>query len=283
VSRAEPAGHVIELRPGTRLIRDLAYRAAFTVRIDGTDQSYVDLDDPRRLEFDYVQRIADLTDVLAEPGRPLRVVHVGGGALTLPRYVAVTRPRSPQIVLEPDAGLTAFVRRHLPLPPRSGIRVRGVDGRTGIEALPDARAELIIVDAFVGAQVPAELTTIEFLTDVRRALVPSGTVVINVTDRGPSTYGRRVLAGVRSVFAHTVLSAEPSTLKGRRFGNLLMVGSDAPLPVTAFAERAGRGPYPYRVLHGGRLAQLASGHTGFTLADAQRSAPPDPRLSWPSS
>ena len=60
-----------ELRPGTRLIRDVAYPAAFTVRIDGTDQSYVDLDDPLRLEFDYVQRIADLIDVLGEP-RPSR-------------------------------------------------------------------------------------------------------------------------------------------------------------------------------------------------------------------
>jgi spermidine synthase len=282
VSRVEPAGHVIELRPGTRLIRDLAYRAAFTVRIDGTDQSYVDLDDPRRLEFDYVQRIADVIDVLAEPNRPLRVAHVGGGALTVPRYVAASRPRSAQLVFEPDADLTAFVRKHLPLPQRSGIRVRAQDGQSGVRELPAGTRELIIVDAFVGAQVPAELTTMEFLTDVRHALVPSGTVVINFTDRGPSTYGRRVLAGLGSVFAHTVLSAEPSTLKGRRFGNVLVLGSDAPLPVTAFADRAGRGPYPYRVLHGGRLAQLASGHTGFTLADAQRSALPDPRLSWPS-
>jgi spermidine synthase len=283
VGRSGRADGVIELRPGTRFIRDLAYRAAFTVRIDGADQSYVDLDDPRRLEFDYVQRIAEVIDVLAEPNRPLRVAHVGGGALTVPRYVAASRPRSAQLVFEPDADLTAFVRKHLPLPQRSGIRVRAQDGQSGVRELPAGTRELIIVDAFVGAQVPAELTTMEFLTDVRRALVPSGTVVINFTDRGPSTYGRRVLAGLGSVFAHTVLSAEPSTLKGRRFGNVLVLGSDAPLPVTAFAERASRGPYPYRVLHGGRLAQLASGHTGFTLADAQRSALPDPRLSWPSS
>ena len=239
MGRAGRTGDVLELRPGTRLIRDVAYPAAFTVRIDGTDQSYVDLDDPRRLEFDYVQRIADLIDVLTEPGRPMRVIHVGGGALTLPRYVAATRPRSAQIVLEPDTELTAFVRRHLPLPPRSGIKVRAVDGRTGIQELPDGRAELVIVDAFVGAQVPADLTTMEFFTDVGRTLAPAGALVVNVTDRGPSTYGRRVAAGLRSVFPHTLLSAEPSTLKGRRFGNVLLIGSGRPLPVSAFAERAG--------------------------------------------
>ena len=177
-----------------------------------------------------MQRIADLLDVLGEPDRPMRIVHVGGGALTLPRYVAATRPRSAQIVLEPDAELTAFVRPHLPLPQRSGIRVRAEDGRTGMPRLADGRAELIIVDAFVGAQVPADLTTMEFLTDVAtRCSGLAGALVVNITDRGPSTYGR---AGpgrtVRSVFAHTLLSAEPSTLKGRRFGNVLVIGSDRP-------------------------------------------------------
>ena len=128
----------LELRPGTLLIPDRAYPAAFTVRVDGTDQSYVDLDDPLRLEFDYVQRIGDLIDVMAPPGMPLRVIHVGGAALTLPRYVAASRPRSSQLVFEPDTELTAFVRLHLPLPKRSGIRVRENGGRAGVAACPTA-------------------------------------------------------------------------------------------------------------------------------------------------
>ena len=114
---------------GAMLVPDLAYRRAFTLRVGRTDQSYVDLDDPLRLEFDYVQRLVDVVDSVAEPGQRLRVVHVGGAAMTLPRYVAVTRPSSAQIVLEPDIELITFVRRHLPLPTRSGIKVRGTDGR----------------------------------------------------------------------------------------------------------------------------------------------------------
>lgn len=263
--------------PEPEVIADRAYAAASTFRIGGTDQSYVDLDDPRRLEFDYVQRIADLLDVVADEGRPLRIVHVGGGGLTLPRYVAATRPRSSQIVLEPDAALTELVRRDLPLPKRSGIRVRAVDGRTGISALGADKADVIVLDAFVGAQVPPELTTVEFLADVRRVLTPTGTVIANLTDRGPSVYGRRVLAGLGQVFVHNVVSAEPATFKGRRFGNLVLAGSDAPLPLAAFAERAARGVYPYRVVHGGRLTQLIAGHRGFTDADAAPSPLPPPR------
>jgi hypothetical protein len=261
------------------LIVDSAHPSATTIRVGGADQSYVDLADPRRLEFDYVQRIADLLDVCAEPGRPMRVVHVGGGGLTLARYVAATRPRSSQIVLEPDAALTELVRRELPVPKRSGIRVRPVDGRTGLAAIADARADVLIVDAFVGARVPAELTTAEFLADASRVLGDTGMAIWNITDRGPSRYGRRVLAGVTEVFAHTLLSAEPSTLKGRRFGNLVLAGSAAPLPVTGYAERAARGAYPYRVLHGARLTQLIGGLRGFTDADAEPSPGPQTTLN----
>lgn len=262
------------LRPGVALVPDHAYPAAYLLQVDGTDQSYVDLDDATRLEFDYVERIADVVDLAAPTGQRLRVVHVGGAGLTVPRYVAATRPQSAQVVLEPDAELTAFVREHLPLPRHSGIKVRAVDGCTGIAELACAYADLVIVDAFVGARVPAELTTVEFLTDVRRVLGPAGMVVVNLTDRGLSAYGRRVLAGVRSVFGHALLSAEPATLKGRRFGNLLVLGSGSPLPVTELAARAGTGAYPYRVVHGARLNQLVGGLIGFTEADGQPSPPP---------
>ncbi|WP_152365849.1 spermidine synthase [Microlunatus speluncae] len=241
-----------------------------------TDQSYVDLDDPLRLEFDYIQRIADAVDAHALPGKRLRVVHVGGAAMTLPRYVAATRPTSAQIVLEPDQELTSFVRQHLPLDKRSGIKVRAADGRTGVAELRDDYADLIIVDAFVGARVPAELGTAEFFADTARVLVDDGTVMINITDRSPLGYARRVLAAIRTAFPETVFIAESSTLKGRRFGNILILGSPLPLPVGRLAERAGSAAFPYRVVHGDRLDQLAGAAEPYTDAYAEESpAPPD--------
>ena len=258
---------------GARLVPDLAYPRAFTLRIGRTDQSYVDLDDPLRLEFDYVQRLADIVDSVAEPGR-IRVVHVGGAGMTLPRYLAATRPTSAQVVLEPDIELTAFVRRHLPLPARSGIKVRGTDGRRGIAELRDGYADLMIIDAFVGARVPAELTTSDLLADARRALSDHGVIIINLTDRGPLGYAKRVLAGVRLAFPHLLLCAEASTLKGRRFGNVIIAGCATPLPYAAIAERAGRPPFPYRVLHGARLRQLLADSVPFSDEDAEESPEP---------
>jgi spermidine synthase len=258
---------------GASLIPDLAYRRAFTLRVGRTDQSYVDLDDPLRLEFDYVQRLADVLDSVAEPGR-IRVVHVGGAGMTLPRYVAATRPTSAQVVLEPDAELTAFVRRHLPLPAHSGIKVRGTDGRRGIAELRDGYADAVIIDAFVGARVPAELTTAGFLADAGRALSDHGVIIINLTDRGPLGYARRVLAGVRLVFPHVLLCTEASTLKGRRFGNVIIAGAARSLPYAVIAERAGRPPFPYRVVHGARLHQLVADSAPFSDDDAEQSPEP---------
>jgi hypothetical protein len=265
------------LRPGVdgaRLVPDLAYARAFTLRVGRTDQSYVDLDDPLRLEFDYVQRLVDVLDSIAEPGRRLRVVHVGGAAMTVPRYVAATRPASAQVVLEPDVELTAFVRRHLPLPTRSGIKVRGIDGRRGIAELRDGYADLVVIDAFIGARVPADLTTAEFFGDARRALNDHGVLIINVTDRGPLDYARRVLSGVDRAFPHVLLCAEPSTLKGRRFGNVIIAGGTTPMPYAAIAQRAGCPPFPYRLLRGARLRQLLADSAPFSDNDAAESPEP---------
>jgi hypothetical protein len=79
---------------------------------------------------------------------------------------------------------------------------------------------------------------------------------------------------VASSFADRLLCAEPSTLKGRRFGNVIMVGSAGALPVAEIAERAGNGPYPYRVLHGTRITHLLTGVAPLARADGQLSPEP---------
>ena len=270
-------GSDLILRPGADgvlLIPDRTRANAYTLRIGQTDQSFVDLDDPLRLEFDYVQRIADALDAVGEPGARIRIVHIGGAGMTLPRYVAATRPQSAQVVLEPDVELTDFVRERLPLPRRSGIKVRGIDGRAGIAELRDDYADVVVLDAFNGARVPAELTTVEFFADVARVLTAGGTVMVNLTDRAPFGYGRRVIAALGTRFPHVSMSAEPATLKGRRFGNVLVLASGAPLPHLELARKAGTGAFPYRVVHGERLAQLVGGGAPFTDADAEMSPEP---------
>src|SRR4051812_5996034 len=152
------------------LLADADRPGGWLLTVDRIRQSYVDLDDPTYLDFEYVQAFADVLNAL--PAGPLAVTHVGGGGCTLARYIAATRPGSPQIVLEPDSALTAVVRARLPLPTRSRIRIRAVDGRSGVAALRDASADVVVLDAFHGGRVPAELSTREFAAEVSRVLRP---------------------------------------------------------------------------------------------------------------
>lgn len=221
---------------------------SYVVRVDGRDQSFVDLADPTRLVFDYVRRIGDVLDALAPEGVPIRVVHVGGAGLTLPRYVAATRPTSAQVVLEPDEDLTARVRDELPLPRRSGIKVRTADGAGGIAALRDAFTDVVVVDAYRDGQVPGELLEVEHLLDVARVLAPGGCYLLNLADAAPFALTRDTVAGLREVFGSLVVSAEPATLKGRRPGNLLITAGRGAVPLAALRRRAASSPAPYQVL-----------------------------------
>ncbi|WP_026927265.1 spermidine synthase [Granulicoccus phenolivorans] len=258
----------------SRLVPDPEVPGAYYVRINRTDHSWIDPDEPTRLEFDYMQRIADALDVHRPEGERMRVVHIGGAGMSLARYVAVSRPTSPQIVLEPDASLTEEVRQAAPLPRNSGIKVRATDGRTGIAAMPGEYADVIILDAFAEASVPADVTTVEFFTDISRVLAADGMLLVNVTDRGPLHYTRRVMAGLAQIFPETLLEAEPATLKGRRFGNLIALAARATPPVQALTRRAAASPFPYRVLYGTELRRFVGGAAAYTDQDCEPSPPP---------
>ncbi len=251
---------------------------SWVVKVGGADQSWVDPDDPTRLEFDYMQRLAKHIDLHAPASQRLRVVHVGGAAMTLARYVAHTRPTSPQIVLEPDADLTAEVREKAPLPKNSGIKVRPLDGLAGIAAMPDDYADTVIVDAFVGARVPGELVTVEFWADVRRVLHADGLVLLNVTDTHPFAWTRRVLAGLLRYFPNVMMGAESSTLKGRRFGNVVIAASPISLPLQPLERAASSAVFPYRLVHSEHLNRLVGNAQPFFGAGEPSPAPPSGML-----
>ena len=240
---------------------------SYTLLLDGQEQSLVDLDDPTRLAFDYVRRLGDALDLCFPEGQRLRVTHVGGAAMTLPRYVAATRPTSAQIVIEPDERVVELTREELPLPARSGIKVRVTDGRAGIVALPDGRQDAVVVDAFADGRVPGDLVTAELLDHLARALAPEGVAMLNVIDRAPFTWSRRVVAGLRRHLDHVVVSAEPSTWKARRGGNLVILASRHPLPADALRRRAESRGQATRVLDERQVRDTLGGGLPFERAE----------------
>jgi len=263
------------VRGGTaELLGDADRDGSWMLLVDDTPQSHVDLIDPAHLEFEYVRRMGHVLDLAAEAGRALDVVHLGGGALTLARYVAVTRPGSRQRVVEFDEPLTELVRTHLPLPRGARIRVRADDARAGLAALPPDSADVVLTDVFAGARTPAHLTTMEFQTQVRRVLRADGVCAANVADGPPLRFARGQVATLRAVFPHVCLLAEPGTLRGRRFGNLVAVASGLPLPVADLIRRCAADPMPSRVVAGADLARFAGEARPVLDVDAQPSPEP---------
>ncbi|UNO38657.1 fused MFS/spermidine synthase [Streptomyces sp. MST-110588] len=263
-----------------KLLPDVDRPRAWLLTVNGAPQSYVDLDAPEHLEFEYARRLGHVLDEAAAPGRPLDALHLGGGALTLPRYLAATRPGSRQTVVEADRGLLALVGEHLPLPEGSGIAVRAEDARTALEAAPEAGADVIVGDVFGGSRVPAHLTSLEYAGAVARALRPDGLYAANLADSAPFAFLRGQLANFSHVFEHLCLIAEPAVLRGRRFGNAVLVASWVPLPVGPLARRTAADAFPARVEHGAALGRLMAGASPVRDADAIPSPePPDGAFS----
>jgi spermidine synthase len=269
--RAEVASGAAELEP------DPDRTGAWTLRLHGAPQSHVDLRDPTWLEFEYVRRLGHVVDLIADAGKPMRVLHLGGGGLTLARYVAATRSRSRQQVVELDSELVEFVRRELPWEKNWQIRIRSGDARAVTTKAPDAAFDLAVVDVFADSRVPAHLTSAEFVGEVARTLAPDGVYAVNLADGGRLDFIRSQVATVRSVFPNLLLIADPAVLRGRRFGNVVLVASQRALPITELVRRTAADPFPGRVEHGATLAGFPGGAPIVRDATAVASPAPPPR------
>jgi len=271
-ARQAPVDSVEGAHGRVELLRDADRRSAWMLLVDGVPQSHVDLDDPGYLDFEYVRRLGHVIDTAAPAAQPLRVLHLGAGALTLARYVAATRPGSSQLAVEVDAALVDLVRLRLPL---RGVRVRVGDARDVLERLRAGSYDVVIADVFAAGRTPAHLTSVEFTAAARRALRDTGVLAANVADGAPLAHARAQVATAQAVFPQVGLIADAGVLRGRRFGNLVLVASPEPLPVDRLTRLAAADPMPGRVLHGEDLTRFAAGAKPVTDANAGPSpAPP---------
>jgi hypothetical protein len=250
---------------------------AFTLVVDGTPQSHVNLDDPSQLFFEYVQRMGHVIDQLGLPGEPITALHLGAGALTLPRYIETTRPGSRQQVIELESELVELVRTELPWSKQASIRIRHGDARAGLATLPaglKGSVDLVIVDVFSGSRTPAHVTSLEFYREAIALLSERGILLANIADGPGLVFARGQAATLSTAFAHVAILAETQVLKGRRFGNLVMVGSAAELPFDWMPRLLAAGPHPSKIVAGAELREFIGGASAVTDQTATGSPPP---------
>jgi hypothetical protein len=232
---------------------------AYILEVDGTPQSHVFVDDPGELFFEYIRRIGHVLDQVADPGQPITAVHLGGGALTLPRYIEATRPGSRQQVIELEQDLIDFVREHMPLQRGANIRIRYGDAREVMGKLPTGlhgNVDVVIVDVFSGARTPAHVTSVEFYQEAAKLLSPSGVLIVNVADGPGLAFARGQAATLQAVLPNVIALAETQVLKGRRFGNVVLVGSGDESIGHWLPRLLAGGPHPAKAVEGAEMKQF---------------------------
>ncbi|GAA2035818.1 fused MFS/spermidine synthase [Yaniella flava] len=230
----------------------------WVLEIDGEIQSHVDPNRPNVLRFEYLRRIGNLLDVSWPPTQPIRILHLGAGALTLVRYVQATRPGSNQTVIELESDLVDLVTEKLPLADGTKLNVITGDARAELQRSSEGDFDAIVVDIFTGHDTATHLTDRTFYADALHHLAEQGLLLVNIgDDEGLGFFVQQadVLqsvardAGQAGVWA----LSDASTLNERRAGNIVVAAS-ANFPtdhddVTALRSRlSAAGPHPASVL-----------------------------------
>jgi spermidine synthase len=200
--------------------------------LDDLRHSYVDTDDPSVLAFWYVRRLVDAIELAPAAND---IVYLGGGALTIPRYVRDSAPGTNQTVFEIDGDLIDVVETQMGLDRNKPEPIRIVigDARLALGQVADDSADIVIGDAFGSRSVPFHLATEEFIDDVARVLRPGGTYAANVIDGGQQRFLAAEAATIARVFDHVVVIRGEAIAAGRR-GNAVIVASDTEIDAAAF-------------------------------------------------
>jgi hypothetical protein len=170
------------------------------------------------------------------------------------------------------------VRRVLPPDPRIRLKIRVGDAREVVTGARDGGYDLVVLDVFAGARTPAHLASVEFMHAVARVLAPGGWLVANVADGPPLRYARAQVATIRAALPQACLVADAAVLRGRRFGNLVVLAGRTPPPVAGLTRRAAGDWFPGRVETD--LDRFTGGAAPVTDATAVASpAPPEDLFS----
>lgn len=242
-----------------RVVADPDRENGRTLVLDGLSHSYVDVEDPAHLKFAYVRAIASVVDTAFPGGDPLTAHHIGGGGLTLPRYLAAARPGTRSLVSEIDGGVVRLDRDRFGPVASTGIDVRVEDGRLGLRRLAAGSHDLVVGDAFGGVSVPWHLTTSQAVGDVRRALDEDGLYIANLIDHGELAFARAEVATLAATFEHVALLGKPGDIgldptASTMGGNLVVVAGGRPVDAPAIQEALDARDVGWKITTGDDLA-----------------------------
>lgn len=228
------------------------------------EQSHVEVGDPEFLLHDYLRRMrAVLTARFQnDQASPATVLHLGAGALTLPRWVGSWRPEAQQTVVDIEPELVGFVLEYLPMQPApQSVVADAAEVLSTGGALAGRQFDVIVVDLFNSAEAPATLISPEFSSRVLQALSEGGIMLMNFGDEAGMGFARQLTDTVLQVSghgAHALLSAPADVLTAQAEGNLVLAVTAQGFSEAQLGQIWAAGPHPGDVLTGQELAEWCS-------------------------
>jgi spermidine synthase len=233
---------------------------------DGARQSAALPGNPDLLVLPYA-RVALVGLALSEESGRFLVVGLGGG--TLPMFLRRHYPDAAIDAVDIDPEVVFVAKKFFGFREDEFMRAHVADGRKFIEQSP-LPYDAIFLDAYGAGNIPAHLTTEEFLHAVRRAVAPGGVVVGNVWGHGSNPPYEAMVRTYRKVFDELLV------LDVRGAGNRILLalprrrsaGSEELTRLARNVSAARRFPFDlgdpalYRVLDA-----RADGAAGRTLSD----------------
>ena len=107
-------------------------------------------------------------------------------------------------------------------------------------------------------------------------------MLANVADEPGMAYAARVAAGAREALGHVAFLGLHEVLKGKRFGNLVLVATAHPLDLYTLRRATASASLPTGVMGWDEILRRRPGATPFSEAtgDTAPSPPPPARGAW---
>ncbi len=217
-----------------RVFRTTEPRSGQALQAMATDPYFIQsamLMDSDDLAFDYSRYYH-----LARHFRPgfRKVLVIGGAGYSVPKELLRKYDDIRLDVVEIDPGMTDIAKRYFRLRDDPRLNIVHEDGRTYIGRSEIAKYDVVMMDASGSLfSVPYQLTTIEAVQQMRRALKDDGVMIFNLGSaiRGPaSRFLNAELSTYRSVFDSVLVFKVNADYPDERLQNVIIVAANRTLP-----------------------------------------------------
>jgi len=199
--------------------------------LDNFDHSYIIPDNPTTLIYKYSKVFDELVRYVTRENPAPRVLHLGGGGYSFPRYMEVVYPKSVNEVVEIDPAVTQVAHEELGLPLDTSIKTYTQDARLFlIQRNTRDKYDIIIGDVFNDQATPYHLTTLEFNQLVKANMAEDGIYMINLTDNfQQGRYMPSLIYTLQHVFNRVYLFTTDESWERVRIDDFVIAATNRPI------------------------------------------------------